>query len=508
MDDFDIDIRPESDIYGTYRRLSYTPWYAIAEFVDNSTQNYFDNEQALRSQDGFDRLEISITYDRHEGALTVVDNAIGMGRDDLSRAVRLNKPPTDTSGRSEFGLGLKTAACWLGPRWTVVSKKLGEHEELSVTIDVDRFREERPTSVSVDSRTVGRQDSHYTRVEVTGLNDHNRKFVGRTVGKIKENLASMYRRDLASGSVRITFNDEALGTSSYEFLTTQEAGKSVEWRKEVNFGVDGLHVSGWIAILAKGRQREAGFHLFRRGRMIRGGAGQGWKPVEIFGSGNSFQSQRLIGELDLDEWPVSHTKDAFDWEGHLEDELIKSLAKEADDYVRKAKEYRVTDDKATLDTVEAAHVMERAAVELSDEDLAAVMMIIDEGLADPPIEEELALEDLLSVGERLGEPTVIRPGARGLPTVRIWIEDDAHPLSPYLRVAMPKDDEMLLSVNGKHPFVEEFVAGDLEALHLYLHFLLADALLERAARRHPDLRPSELRDLRDKLLRQLRNQSK
>ena len=73
---------------------------------------------------------------------------------------------------------------------------------------------------------------------------------------------------------------------------------------------------------------------------------------------------------------------------------------------------------------------------------------------------------------------------------------------------MPREDEMMLSINGNHPFVEEFVGGDLEALHLYLHVVLADALVERAARRHVDLSPSELRDLRDKLLRQLRNQSR
>ena len=111
---------------------------------------------------------------------------------------------------------------------------------------------------------------------------------------------------------------------------------------------------------------------------------------------------------------MSHTKDAFDWEGRLEDELIKQLLKESDDYVRKAKEYRVSDETTKgLDSVEAAHVMERTAVELSDEELASVMAIIDEGLADPQVDAELEIQDLLEVGQRLGEPTVIRTGAKG-----------------------------------------------------------------------------------------------
>ena len=42
-----IDIRPAVSVYATYRRLSYQPWYAIAEFVDNSTQSYYDHRAEL-----------------------------------------------------------------------------------------------------------------------------------------------------------------------------------------------------------------------------------------------------------------------------------------------------------------------------------------------------------------------------------------------------------------------------------------------------------------------------
>ena len=35
------------DAIRNYRRLSYKPWYALAEFVDNSTQSYFNNQSVL-----------------------------------------------------------------------------------------------------------------------------------------------------------------------------------------------------------------------------------------------------------------------------------------------------------------------------------------------------------------------------------------------------------------------------------------------------------------------------
>ena len=44
-----INIRPTTGVYATYKRLTYKPWTAIAEFVDNSTQSYFDHEEELKN---------------------------------------------------------------------------------------------------------------------------------------------------------------------------------------------------------------------------------------------------------------------------------------------------------------------------------------------------------------------------------------------------------------------------------------------------------------------------
>ena len=38
-----IDVRPAVGVYA----MSYKPWYAIAEFVDNSTQSYYDHKTEL-----------------------------------------------------------------------------------------------------------------------------------------------------------------------------------------------------------------------------------------------------------------------------------------------------------------------------------------------------------------------------------------------------------------------------------------------------------------------------
>ena len=112
----------------SYRRLAYSPWHAIAEFVDNSTQSYFDNRAVLDEQMQKDEdrlLTVSIVYDKNNDLLRVADNAMGMSVLELEQALHVARPPANTSGRSKYGMGMKTAACWIGNKWTVTTKKLG-----------------------------------------------------------------------------------------------------------------------------------------------------------------------------------------------------------------------------------------------------------------------------------------------------------------------------------------------------------------------------------------------
>ena len=43
-----LNIRPDASILGVFSRLNYKPWYAIAEFVDNSTASFYMNENIMK----------------------------------------------------------------------------------------------------------------------------------------------------------------------------------------------------------------------------------------------------------------------------------------------------------------------------------------------------------------------------------------------------------------------------------------------------------------------------
>lgn len=45
--DFVVDVRPDAAAPRMFRSLSFTPWYALGEFVDNSISSYFQNVTRL-----------------------------------------------------------------------------------------------------------------------------------------------------------------------------------------------------------------------------------------------------------------------------------------------------------------------------------------------------------------------------------------------------------------------------------------------------------------------------
>src|SRR5260370_37054255 len=107
-----IQLRVGLDVISSYKRLAYTPWHALAEFVDNSTQSYLNNESELGPlmRRVGQELTVSIAYEKDMDILRISDNAMGMSFDELQVALTVALPPARTDGRSKYGMGLKLAA--------------------------------------------------------------------------------------------------------------------------------------------------------------------------------------------------------------------------------------------------------------------------------------------------------------------------------------------------------------------------------------------------------------
>lgn len=74
-DTYELNIQPAASILNVFSRLSYKAWYAIAEFVDNSTQSYLSHEGEMKAIPDFEKLVVKVRYDATTNSLTITDNA-------------------------------------------------------------------------------------------------------------------------------------------------------------------------------------------------------------------------------------------------------------------------------------------------------------------------------------------------------------------------------------------------------------------------------------------------
>lgn len=343
-----VGIRPESSILTVLSALNYTAWYAIAEFVDNSIQSYLNHKNELCKVNGKGyKLRIEINFDRDNDSIEIIDNAAGIYIKDYQRAFRPAALPENNAGLSEFGMGMKSAACWFTWTWSVRSKALYEPVERQVWFDVKKIASEKIEELPVTTNP-SKSEHHYTVIRLENLGS---KFPAtRTYTKIRTHLASIYRQYLRTSEIEIYFDKDPVPLK-YEdpaILNAPRAdgssGEILVWRKDIHLDLgNNRQVKGFAAIRRDGSTTHAGFALFRRNRLIVGSDDETYRPPEIFGRSNDFRYQRIFGELNLSGFSVSHTKDGFKWEDtetNFIEALRDALKAEPLDLLTQAHKYR------------------------------------------------------------------------------------------------------------------------------------------------------------------------
>lgn len=480
-----VNIRPEVNILSVLRHLNYRPWFALAEFVDNAIQSYITNRERLRDADGVDSpLRVTVAIDPEgSGRIVITDNAAGIALRDFPRAFRPAQVPPDRDGLSEFGMGMKSAACWFAKKWSVRTKALGESVERVVQFDIEEIVEDRIEElmiVEVPSHT----QRHYTVLELTDLCHVPKK---RTIGKIKEHLASIYRTFLRDGTLTLVFGREELTFEETPVLKAapfrEPAAEPVVWRKSIDMDLGGPHkVTGFAALREVGSTTHAGFALFRRGRLIEGSADESYRPEQIFGKSNSYTFQRLFGELHLSGFDVSHTKDGFRWEEHEELflDLLESELKTAPmNLVDQAEGYRVKQHKRAGDLERDAQTATNHVADIVERELAPVLEEETQHPANPPAVPSEITAPSLSGFERTVEVRVsttvwaLTIKASTDPTVSDWLRvgDATKPTIDGTRRRSVQVDVSLV-----HPFVERFAGAGNENLEVFVRFASAAAL--------------------------------
>ena len=102
---------------------------------------------------------------------------------------------------------MKSASCWYAKRFSVSSTALGEPVERTVRFDVPTIVADQVEVLPV-VETAHPQDAHGTEVVLEDL--HRPVPTGRTLGKVRRYLASIYRVFLRAGTLRLIVGEEEI----------------------------------------------------------------------------------------------------------------------------------------------------------------------------------------------------------------------------------------------------------------------------------------------------------
>ena len=492
-----VNIRPGVNVLSVLPHLNYKAWYALAEFVDNSIQSSISRFKDLETISGGNYvLRVDISFKSDDSRIVILDNAAGISSSDYQRAFRPAEIPPDASGLSEFGMGMKSAACWFAPKWSARSSALGESIERTVHFDINRIVHDSIEELDVIHLNVSK-DKHYTEIR---LEDIRRFPKGRTIRKIKDHLSSIYRIFLRKGKLELIVDNQKLSyeepkilVAPYHNTNNMPEGSEIIWKRELNIDLgENKLATGFVAIREIASTRLAGFALFRRDRLVLGSYDETYRPHEIFGHSNSFAYQRIFGEIHLKGFNVSHTKDGVKWE-ECEDEFLNKLQQKltSDEMPIhfQVKNYRTKKDvyNARQSAAEAGHnVVKRfnhkAIVsgeivkpiqpsdsepepELSNDTIEVSKQI--ESLSDGELDEfqfECNFQD---------DPWVVKIELAYGDSNRDWLFIENRP-----SIQDPDPREVLIRINMLHPFMVQFTNPDSDGFSAVLYIAASLALSE------------------------------
>jgi len=482
-----------------YRRLPYRPWYAIAEFVDNSTDAYYRGENRkildeILNKEG-KKLSVEVDYNKQDGTLFISDNSMGMSLEELDRALIIGEKPLITSGRSEFGMGMKTAAIWFADIISIRTKKLGEKFEYGVKIDIQKFVQ---GIDDLETSQIAKDPGlHYTHIELSGL---QRKIGDLTFKKTAEFLGSIYRQDLRNKQLELTINANQVKppTSREDDSFVKRTDGSKALIEINNLQINDKSVSGWVGVLAPGftGRSYAGFALIRHGRTVKGYL-DSWRPEEIFGDArNDTLNQRIAGELIMDNFSASHTKDAIDWESDDEEILGKKLKEICIEYdlLRLAKKKtRGVENEDSQREANEAHA--QLIAQLQNQKVQDTIKLLDVPSPELAKLKSDVLIDSADGSIPVGEWIIDASGRKA----KLY-EISLSPNDPYYEFEILHNADLRIVINSDHPAAS--LLDSAEARLAHYHHVLLDAISEwKCMQMDSPMEPSSMRIMKDHLFR-------
>lgn len=360
-----VDITIGANMYGRISDLPNTPSHVLAEFVDNALQSSRDKKEQLLAMDAEYRLRVEIDFDWDEESnqakvITITDNAGGIDANNYTKAFKLANTPDNNEGLNEFGMGLKTAALWLGNEWSVKTSALDENVSRSITFDLNKVLADSLTKLVVKTDNA-EANEHYTTIRIASPTP--KAPTKRALEKIRTELSSIYRKSLRMNEADIYVDGIKLTFEESEILTAPSVkdpnGPAIYWRKDIDFKFGKYRATGFVGILKDINSTKNGFVLLRRGRVVYGAETDGrYFPKSLSGSTGTFRYKRIFGELELEGFAVSFNKNDLQDKENLEalmDMLRGEIHTKEFDLYNQAEDYRLDERQKKVNKLVKSH---------------------------------------------------------------------------------------------------------------------------------------------------------
>ncbi len=452
-----VSIATKPLVYSTFRYISNHVWHAIGEYVDNSIQSYLDHQEVLKEINPNNKLTVAINFDIDDDIITIRDNAFGIESSKFDRAFELANVPLDASGLNEFGMGMKVSSIWLSNYWSVETSAYGEPIKRTVVFDLDEVVDNEETELNVIEEPCD-SELHYTIITLKQLSPN--KPTGRQVGTIIKHLASIYTKFIREGILEIQVNDSVIADTKLKplkapYWRTPE-GEPILWKKDIDFSAGQYKVKGFIGILDKmSTNTDNGFLLFRRNKVIGTSYDTKYRPKKLSGEVGSPRYKRIYGELELDGFSVSFTKNSFTQDDDL-DAFIEALAydlQQDDKFKIFDQAQRYTSTKTKVEKKHVANQLVRSIASGLDKPIVIAKPVI-------PTPKDL-----------FGNPEIEKKDTHTSPQIqskesRVTIGDETFYLSigaeekraedPFYSVVSDVENHYRSVINLKHKFFERF----------------------------------------------------
>jgi hypothetical protein len=354
-----VNITPDVSLLKKSGEVNYKIPAAIAELVDNAIDARLPKRKLV--------VEVLLGQERGEKRILVTDDGTGMTADEAEKAMVMAYSPKHGDKIGEFGLGMKTACSFLGKNFEVVTATGEASKATRILYDEEQFLKR--GKWVIDLEEINKEFDRGTVIKITDLKVNLYPGVKDIV---LVNFGKVFKHFVSSGDVEILVNGDPVQPVLPDTIP--------EYDTELDFEVNGKRVRGWAGLLKRGSGRgQYGFDLVRHNRVM--------AEHQEIGFTRQTTMTRLVGELHMDEFPVTNNKVDFRRDTEEFRLLNEIVGEKIDELKRESRRMAKPGEFGRKDQAEVEEHIEKVQETLKSDEL---LQDIDRRALDSDLADEFA----------------------------------------------------------------------------------------------------------------------